>query len=67
MLIFQLTSELIALEYQSMIVWVIRDNPSREAYKKLGAILFDSKDFEIGEQKLKEEALVWKDLDRLER
>lgn len=66
MLIFQLTSELKALGYQSMIVWVIRDNPSREAYKKLGAISFDSKDFEIGEQKLKEEALVWENLNKIE-
>jgi L-amino acid N-acyltransferase YncA len=65
-LISQIANELKTLEFQSMIVWVIRDNPSIHAYKKLGAISFESKDFEIGGEALIEEVLVWKDLNNNE-
>jgi ribosomal protein S18 acetylase RimI-like enzyme len=65
-LISQLANELIAIGYQSMIVWVLRDNPAINAYKELGAISFDSKDEEIGGELLKEEVLVWKDLNNNE-
>lgn len=63
-LIAQLANELKGLGYQSMIVWVLRDNASIDTYKKLGAISFDSKDFEMGGELLKEEALVWKDINK---
>lgn len=61
-LISKVANELINHGYTSMIVWVLRDNPSKIAYEKLGAVPFDSKNIDIGGQSLTEDVLVWKNI-----
>lgn len=61
-LIQHVANDLKALGYHSMIVWVLRDNPARIAYQRLGAVEIDSKEIQIGEESLVENVLVWKDI-----
>jgi L-amino acid N-acyltransferase YncA len=49
----------------SMIVWVLKDNPSKKAYLSLGAVKIDEELITIGEQQLLEECYVWKDLSKI--
>lgn len=63
-LINSISNELKLLNYQSMIVWVLRDNPSKQAYEKLGAKVFDSKEIQIGRDSLVEDVLVWETMDQ---
>jgi GNAT superfamily N-acetyltransferase len=53
---------LLTLEIESMLVWVLADNPYREFYKRLGAVVVRDKTVEIGGVSLKEQAYVWKDI-----
>jgi L-amino acid N-acyltransferase YncA len=61
-LISKVANNLSELGYQSMIVWVLSQNPSKTVYERLGAVSFDSKEIEIGGESLKEDVLVWKDI-----
>lgn len=65
MLIAQLACVLKAKGMQSMLVWVLADNPAKKAYEKLGASLIDSTEIEIAGDKYLEYALKWKDIDVL--
>lgn len=49
----------------TMLVWVLADNPAKEAYEKLGATVINSTYIDIGGDKLLEYALIWKDIDVL--
>jgi L-amino acid N-acyltransferase YncA len=64
-LISSVAKELREDGYQSIIVWVLSENPSKTAYEKLGASPFDSKEIEIGGEMYKEEVLVWKDIKKV--
>lgn len=55
-LIQSIVNELQSGGYQSMIVWVLSQNPSKLAYERLGGIVLVSKDIQIGGQTLRE---VW--------
>lgn len=46
----------------SFIVWVLKDNPSKQAYISLGAKKIDEKVITIGSQELAEECFAWEDL-----
>lgn len=46
----------------SMMVWVLRDNPAVEFYKKMGGNKYTEKEIAIGEQTLIEEAYSWNKL-----
>jgi L-amino acid N-acyltransferase YncA len=46
----------------SMIVWVLKDNPAKQAYLKLGALKIDEEAILIGKQELTEECYVWENL-----
>ncbi|MCP1307336.1 GNAT family N-acetyltransferase [Paenibacillus tyrfis] len=48
--------------YQSFMLWVLEDNPSMEFYKKLGGQYIGKKEIQIGEDKLTEIALGWKEI-----
>jgi len=52
--------------FQSMIVWVLEQNPAIEFYRKLGGIPIDRKELRIGEQALIETALGWESLDLID-
>jgi GNAT superfamily N-acetyltransferase len=53
------------LGFNSMLVLVLKDNPSRLFYEALGAHLIDTEEIEIGGKKLTELVYGWKDLDHL--
>ncbi|MFG6495606.1 GNAT family N-acetyltransferase [Fictibacillus sp. UD] len=55
-------AELAANEKNSMIVWVLKDNPSKQAYLSLGGKKIDEEQIMIGNQKLIEECFGWDDL-----
>lgn len=48
----------------SMLVWVLKDNPARGFYERLGGEYVTEKNIEIGEAKLLEVAYGWKELDK---
>ncbi|SFD47779.1 Ribosomal protein S18 acetylase RimI [Bacillus sp. OV194] len=43
--------------YRTMLVWVLKDNPCKAAYEKLGGIKLGEEIIQIGKQQLTEEAL----------
>jgi L-amino acid N-acyltransferase YncA len=47
---------------KSMIVWVLKDNPSKQAYISLGAKKIDKERITIGKQELIEECYMWENL-----
>ena len=51
--------------YDSMVVWVLAENPSRGFYAALGGKVVSQKPIEVGEAKLVEVAYGWKDLNAL--
>lgn len=51
--------------FASMLVWVLRDNPSRAFYERLGGMPAGEKEIEIGGKKLVEVAYGWEDIGRL--
>ena len=46
----------------TMMVWVLADNPFRRFYEHLGGRLIDQRKIEVGEQKLDEVAYGWDDV-----
>jgi ribosomal protein S18 acetylase RimI-like enzyme len=48
--------------FNSMIVWVLADNPSREFYKRLGGEHVQTRNITIGGTQLEEYGYGWKDL-----
>ncbi len=51
--------------YHAMKVWVLRDNPSRAFYQRLGAERVEQRPITIGTQTLAEEAYGWRSLETL--
>jgi GNAT superfamily N-acetyltransferase len=51
--------------YQSMVVWVLQENPAVSFYKRMGGVVVNGKMIEIGGMALPELALGWKDLSKL--
>lgn len=56
-------AECAANEMKSMIVWVLKDNPSKQAYISLGGKKIDEEEIVIGTQGLIEECFAWRDLE----
>lgn len=48
--------------HKSMMVWVLKDNPARGFYERLGGVYLYEKPIEIGGAKLMEVAYGWRDL-----
>jgi L-amino acid N-acyltransferase YncA len=46
----------------SMMVWVLKDNPSKNFYIKMGGVLYTEEEITLGDQTLIEEAYGWSDL-----
>jgi len=57
--------ELVRRGFNSLMVWVLTENPARKFYQTLGGEYMREKDIEIGGKTLKETAYGWKDLRRL--
>lgn len=55
-------ADFLANGLDSMLVWVLKDNPSRGFYEKLGGILLDEKTITIAGEPLPEVAYVWEDM-----
>lgn len=51
--------------FNSMILWVLADNPSKHFYEKLGGEHVQTRDVTIGSKVLKEFGYGWKDLDSI--
>jgi ribosomal protein S18 acetylase RimI-like enzyme len=49
---------------RSMMVWVLKDNPARGFYERLGGKYLDEKPIQIGAEELMEVAYGWRDLSR---
>ncbi|MDP1544901.1 MAG: GNAT family N-acetyltransferase [Anaerolineales bacterium] len=47
---------------ESMLVWVLRDNPTRKFYEHFGGLYLREKSIEIGGRKLMEVAYGWREL-----
>ncbi|MBD7962915.1 GNAT family N-acetyltransferase [Fictibacillus norfolkensis] len=56
------SEKLITLGKKSMIVWVLKDNPSKQAYISLGGKKIDEEQVMIGKQQLLEECFAWDDI-----
>ena len=61
-LIATFTRWLVDSGFDTMLVWVLADNPFRRFYERLGGKLVGKKEIEIGNQKLIEVAYGWDDL-----
>ena len=55
------------LGVSSMMLWVLKENPSRGFYEHLGGIYLTEKTIEIGGKELIEVAYGWQDLRRFQR
>ncbi len=66
-LVRRLVTELIALGFRSMLVWVLDENPSRKFYEVLGGKRIKEQTIERGGEAFVETAYGWDDLHRLER
>jgi GNAT superfamily N-acetyltransferase len=64
-LVRTVAGRLVQLNYLSLMVWVLAENPSRAFYEALGGEKFKEAVVEIGGAKLVELAYGWKDIRRL--
>jgi hypothetical protein len=47
---------------ESLIVWVLKENPHRDFYRRLGGVLIGEKKIELGGAVLAEVAYEWSDI-----
>src|SRR5262245_33845108 len=64
-LVRSVAERLLQLKYNSIMVWVLADNPSRAFYEALGGEKFFETEVEIGGARMIEVAYGWKDIRRL--
>lgn len=62
LLVNRFIEELKLMKYESMMLWVLKENPAINFYKKLGGEYITEKEIRIGEDRLIEIALGWKDI-----
>ena len=62
MLFLELIQQLYSQSMKSMLIMVLRDNPSKHFYIHMGGRLIKEEEVEIGGQKLIEEAYMWDDI-----
>jgi GNAT superfamily N-acetyltransferase len=55
------------MHVDSMMVWVLKENPTRTFYEHFGGVYLREKPIEIGGAKLMEVAYGWRDLSRFQR
>jgi len=62
LLVNRFIEELKLTNYHSMMLWVLKENPAVNFYKKPGGKYITEKEIQIGEDRLIEIALGWKDI-----
>lgn len=62
MLFTEAARGLLALGSSSMLVWVLKDNPARGFYERIGGVHVREKNIEIGGKQLEEVAYGWREL-----
>lgn len=63
-LVVEVVKGMCELGYKSMMVWVLRDNPARGFYERLGGEYLCEKPIEIGNVSLMEVAYGWRSLEK---
>ncbi len=63
-LVVEVVMSMRELGYKSMMVWVLRDNPARGFYERLGGEYLYEKTIEIGGESLMEVAYGWRSLEK---
>ena len=61
-LVQKAAQSLLALQWMSMLVWVLSDNPYQKFYERLGGVYLREKSIPIGDTLLTEKAYGWKDI-----
>jgi hypothetical protein len=61
-LVARAAQDLAGRGFRSLIIWVLKDNPARGFYERLGGRLAAEKVVEIGGRQLVDVAYVWPDL-----
>jgi L-amino acid N-acyltransferase YncA len=64
-LVAAIVQRLLQQKIESLLIWVLADNPSRAFYEALGGQLVQEKPIEIGGVKLREVAYGWKNIQPL--
>ncbi|MCE7860365.1 MAG: GNAT family N-acetyltransferase, partial [Chloroflexi bacterium CFX2] len=64
-LVYEVVKGMRDLGWESMMVWVLKDNPSRGFYERLGGSYLAERSIEIGGEPLIEVAYGWRDLNKL--
>jgi len=59
LLLAQVAQDLVNRDYHSLVAWVLKDNPARRFYERLGGRLVAEKVVEIGGRQLIDVAYVW--------
>ena len=62
LLVARVAHDLASRGYHSLVIWVLKDNPARGFYERLGGRLAAEKVVEIGGKPLLDVAYVWPDL-----
>jgi len=62
LLVRQVAGYLAGAGFHSIIIWVLKENPARGFYERLGGRVIAEKEIVIGGQSLKEVAYAWYDL-----
>jgi len=61
-MVTQIARELGSRDYRSLVIWVLKENPARRFYERLGGQLIGEKVVEIGGKQLIDVAYGWSDL-----
>ncbi len=65
LLVLAVVTKILGLHINSMLVWVLKDNPYRAFYESLGGKYVGEKPTQIGQEELVEVAYGWSDLNEL--
>jgi ribosomal protein S18 acetylase RimI-like enzyme len=64
-LVLSVARDLKARGLDSMLVWVLADNPYKRFYESIGGTIVGMSEISLGGEKLKESGYGWRDLDSL--
>lgn len=64
-MVVKVAQHLVDAGIKDMVVWVLKDNPSRQFYELLNGELYTERDTTIGGRSLKEVSYVWRDFHKL--
>ncbi len=62
LLVKRVVEDLVSRGFHSMVIWVLKDNPARRFYERLGGRMIAEKVVEIGGKQLVDVGYAWSDL-----